>query len=328
MNDFERQIAEFSTQWHDATPTLVLHTSGSTGRPKPIRVSKSAMRASAVRTCQALSLPRGITSLLCMPMAYVAGRMVCVRAWEWDMRLIVVPPSLHPFATLDEVPYFAAMTPMQVYETLRVPDEAARLMQVSVLLIGGGALSPSITTALAHHPGAYSTYGMTETLSHIALRHVSQNTYRPLAGVTLQRDDRGCLIVSDTHTGVANLVTNDLVDIQADGRFRILGRADNTICSGALKWQIEDLETRLSDLPVPIQVTAVPDTRLGEAIVLLYVSASDTADDASLLLEACRLRLPRHALPRHLVPVAELPQTPTGKPDRPRARTIARAYLS
>ncbi len=69
---------------------------------------------------------------------------------------------------------FTAMTPMQVYNTLQVPEERERLMQVKHLIIGGGAIDEALEADLRLFPNAvWSTYGMTETLSHIALRRIS-----------------------------------------------------------------------------------------------------------------------------------------------------------
>lgn len=318
MTPFQQQIETFRREWESDAPTLTLQTSGSTGTPKRISVKKNYMAASARRTCKALDVQAGNTSLLCMPVDYIAGRMVCVRAWECGLQLLAVEPSLHPLAALVEAPYFAAMTPAQVFETLLVPQEASLLRDTRVLLIGGGAVSESVAKALGDMPGAWSTYGMTETLSHIALRHISETAYKPLPEVSLALDGRGCLVVTDPVTGVSELATNDLAELTADGRFRILGRADNTICSGGLKWQIEDLESRLETLPVPYQITAVPDERLGEAVALLY--AGEALQDE--LEGLCKKLLPKHALPRRYLHVPDLPLTRTGKPDRKAARQL------
>ncbi len=334
MKTIEQQIAAFREIWDDGSPALTLHTSGSTGVPKEIRVEKAKMQASAVRTCRFLGIPQGVTTLLCMPLDFVAGRMVCVRAWACGLQIVAVPPSLHPLATLDESPYFAAMTPAQVYETLQVPGEARLLRGINVLLIGGGAVGDDLVNALRDMPGAWCTYGMTETLSHIALKHIAAPYFEPLPGVTLGTDERGCLVVSDTCTGVSQMVTNDIVEYRQDGSFRVLGRADNVICSGGLKWQIEDLESQLAALPSRYAVTAVPDERLGEAIVLLYECPPDKVQNAELrtaygqeLREQCQALLPKHALPRYFVPVRKLPKTATGKPDRAEARRLAQLAM-
>ena len=329
MTSIQQGIIDFKRVWFNDDPTLLLRTSGSTGVPKTIRVHKKHMVASAHRTCETLGIEAGATTLLCMPVAYIAGRMVCVRAWECGLRLIAVDPSLHPLSALTAPPDFAAMTPAQVYETLQVPREAELLRRIRFLLIGGGAIGVSVAEALQAFEGVWSTYGMTETLSHIALRRLSEReeAYQPLKGVSLQLDERGCLVVTDPIVGVANLVTNDLAELLPNGRFRLKGRADNTICSGGLKWQIEALENLLATLPVPFQITAVPDERLGEAIVLFYARPQNQTFTELSLREACVKLLPRHALPRYYICLSQIPQTPTGKPDRASARRLAKECL-
>ncbi len=174
---------------------MLVHTSGSTGKPKPMWVEKKRMAHSARTTCRFLGLKRGDTALLCLSLDYIAGKMMAVRAIEWGLNLVCVEPSGHPLSTINverltinegsllEPPLrgrqegafsFAAMTPMQVYNTLQVPEERERLMQVKHLIIGGGAIDEALEAELRLFPNAvWSTYGMTETLSHIALRRIS-----------------------------------------------------------------------------------------------------------------------------------------------------------
>lgn len=165
---------QFISDWQSPSPTLLVHTSGSTGKPKPMLVEKSRMEASARITCRFLGLQPGDTALLCMPLDYIAGKMVCVRSLVWNLRLIRVEPCGHPLQHLDEVPTFAAMVPMQVYNSLQADNELRMLKQIKHLIIGGGAISHELEATLRTFPNAvWSTYGMTETLSHIALRRLS-----------------------------------------------------------------------------------------------------------------------------------------------------------
>ena len=186
---------EFLDEWNNGSDRMLVHTSGSTGKPKPIWVEKKRMAHSARTTCRFLGLKRGDTALLCLSLDYIAGKMMAVRAIEWGLNLICVEPSGHPLSTinverltinegsLSEPPprgrqdgafSFAAMTPMQVYNTLQVPEERERLMQVKHLIIGGGAIDEALEAELRLFPNAvWSTYGMTETLSHIAMRRIN-----------------------------------------------------------------------------------------------------------------------------------------------------------
>lgn len=181
-------LKEFIDEWNNDEPTVLVHTSGSTGKPKPLRVEKLRMAASAHITCAFLGLQRGDTALLCMPLDYIAGKMVVVRSLVCGLRLLTVEPCGHPLRGLSEAPVFAAMVPLQVYNSLQVEEERALLRQIKHLIIGGGAVSSEMAAELRHFPNAvWSTYGMTETLSHIALRRLSgeeaSDWYEPFEGV-------------------------------------------------------------------------------------------------------------------------------------------------
>ena len=165
------ELNKFLAEWHNDNPRILVHTSGSTGKPKPLMVEKRRMLNSARITCDFLGLKPGDTALLCMPLDYIAGKMMVVRSLQRDLRLTSVRPSSHPLAD-ETLPSFtfAAMVPMQVYNTLKVPCERERLMRIRHLIIGGGAISDELAQMIKPLPNAvWSTYGMTETLSHIAL---------------------------------------------------------------------------------------------------------------------------------------------------------------
>lgn len=318
-------LDEFLSDWHSASPTLLVHTSGSTGRPKPLIVEKRRMEASARITCRFLGLSEGDTALLCMPLDYIAGKMMVVRALTCGLRLVSVEPSSHPLAALADPPTFAAMVPLQVYETLKVPEERAKLARIRHLIVGGGAVSAALEAELQQLPcAAWSTYGMTETLSHIALRRLNgpeaSPWYTPFEGVGVSLSPDGCLVIDAPAVCAAPLTTNDCALLSPDGcHFRIVGRKDNTICSGGIKIQIEEAERLLAPvLTDAYMVTWRPDARLGQAVVLLT-----EATDAEAVLAACRRALPRHWVPRSIVHVAALPLTETGKPARQQARLIA-----
>lgn len=99
--DIHAALQAFLDEWHDGRPTVGVQTSGSTGTPKHMQVEKCRMEASARLTCSFLGLQRGDTALLCMPLQYIAGKMVVVRSLVWGLRLVTVQPSGHPLADVD-----------------------------------------------------------------------------------------------------------------------------------------------------------------------------------------------------------------------------------
>lgn len=317
MSDVETFLAE----WRSPSPLLLVHTSGSTGKPKALWVEKSRMRASARLTCDALGLRSGDTALLCMPLGYIAGKMMVARAEERGLRLISVTPSNHPLADVAEHIDFAAMVPSQVWCSLQEPLERERLRAIGTLIIGGGAVSRQLEHALRTFPGAvFSTYGMTETLSHIALRRLSgaaaSKWYEPMPGVSVATDAECRLVIDAPAVCALRLVTNDIAEIDGDGRhFRIIGRRDNVIVCGGVKLHIEEIEERLRQaLTSPFCVTKRADEKFGEVPVLLTTAPVPPG--------AFRFLTP-YSRPKAVVEVAAIPQTATGKTDRAAARRLA-----
>jgi len=326
-------LAQFMAEWHDAADTVTVHTSGSTGVPKLLRVEKRRMLASARATCDALGLRQGDSALLCMSLDYIAGKMMVVRALERGLRLVVTEPGGHPLAGVGEPIDFAAMVPLQVYNSLQVPQEAERLRRIRHLLIGGGPLNGELELRLRGLPNAvWHTYAMTETLSHIALRRVSGSGatpwFTPMQGIALSQTSDGCLVIDAPHLCPQTLVTHDVVELQVgqDGggqRFKVLGRVDNVIISGGVKIHIEQVEEALArHLQVPFAITRKPDARLGECVVLMLQGG-----DAEAAVEVCRQALPRYWQPREVVQVERIPMTATGKPARALIEQLARDKL-
>lgn len=329
--DFKSRLRIFISAWNSRKDTMEVQTSGSTGTPKKLAVRKSCMKASAEMTCDFLHLKEGDTALLCMPLNYIAGKMMVVRSLVRKLRLQAVAPSSHPFKELHYAPDFVAMTPMQVYETLKIPRERSLLKRVKHLIIGGGAVNKELQLLLQDFPNeVWSTYGMTETLSHIALRRLNgkdrSDTYIPFKGITVSLTHEGCLVINAPMLCPHPLTTNDIAEIEADGSFRILGRKDNVICSGGIKIQTEEIERKLETLPVPYMITAVPDEKFGEAVTLLYTESTPELKIGDIR-ELCSQLLSKYERPRHYIRTAGLPVTETGKPARMEARELAICLL-
>ena len=321
-------LEDFFSEWNNDSDRVLVHTSGSTGKPKPMMVEKKRMLNSARITCDFLGLKPGDTALLCMSLDYIAGKMVVVRSIERHLHLISVSPSGHPLKDINEEITFAAMVPMQVYNTLQVPEERERLTHIRHLIIGGGAIDASLEKELRSLPGniaIWSTYGMTETLSHIALRRINgaeaSEWYQPFDSVKISQADEGCLVIEAPLVCAETLVTNDIVEIESyiynkveKLRFRIKGRKDNVICSGGIKIQIEEVEEFLKPhLEKPFMLAKKKDEKFGEIAVLL------SEDKGIKKVEATIRRLlsdHKYWIPREFLHVDHLPLTETGKPKR------------
>lgn len=352
-------LDEFLEEWNSNCPYVEVKTSGSTGEPKVMHVEKQRMLASARITCDFLGLKPGDTALLCMSLDYIAGKMMVVRAMERGLRLVTVEPSGHPLATQicrewdlrknlgeEQGITFAAMVPMQVYNSLQVPDERERLKMIKHLIIGGGAIDEALAKELKTFPNhVWSTYGMTETLSHIALRRLSgleaTEWYTPFPSVKVNLNDEGCLVIDAPEVCQERLVTNDIAELAtqrgqspmcsassahegqspcvANVPFKILGRKDNVICSGGIKIQAEEVERMLkAHLHVPYLISKRPDEKFGEAVVLL------TEGDVDEAQEVCERVLDKYQRPKAYVHVDEIPLTETKKPARRQAELLVK----
>lgn len=338
-------VNDFLQEWNSPSETLLVHTSGSTGKPKPMWVEKQRMLNSAHITCDFLGLRPGDSALLCMSLDYIAGKMMVVRSIERKLRLFSVKPSGHPLsdeslAKMVEMDFdFVAMVPMQVYNTLQVPQERERLSRIKHLIIGGGAIDDALAEELRSLPGAvWSTFGMTETLSHIALRRLNgeeaSEWYQPFDCVGVSLNGEGCLVIDAPLVCSEPLVTNDIAEIKQQEAssvasscseasssskvsfphvlFRIKGRKDNVICSGGIKIQIEEVENLLRQhLDAPFLLAKKKDEKFGEIAVLVTESGDLEGVEA-----ICRQVLPKYWVPRQYLHFDQLPMTETGKPKR------------
>lgn len=319
-------LDEFLTEWNNELDMIFVHTSGSTGNPKPMYVEKKRMLNSARITCDFLGLCPGDTAFLCMPLDYIAGKMLVVRSIERKLNLVSVSPSGHPLKDISlsfDKPSLAAMVPLQVYNSLNVAAEAETLRSFTHLIIGGGAIDDELAKALRSFPNhVWSTYGMTETLSHIALRRLNgdgaSEWYTPFDSVDVSQNEDGCLVIDAPLVHDGKLVTNDIVELK-DGKFRILGRKDNVICSGGIKIQMEEVERALrSYMESNFMITKRSDKKFGEIVVLI------TENDNIAEVEAiCKRVLPKYWCPHDYLYVESIPLTETGKLARVKALSLA-----
>ena len=312
---WRHSIGEFIAQWLDETESIVVKTSGSTGEPKLISVSKQAMVLSAQKTIHFFSLEPRTRALLCLPASYIAGRMMLVRAFvgQWDLHF--VQPNDLPEALGDDSVYdMAALVPLQLEQLLATGFNFSR---IKTIIVGGAPCSNALRGSLAGS-NIWETYGMTETVSHIALRKMGEAWFYPLQDVFLSVDARGCLCIDAPGITDSPLTTNDVVDLQPDGRFRFLGRADHVINSGGIKHFPEELEKKLAVcLEVPFVILGLPDALLGEKIVL--VVEADVVDEAGIL-EKLKTLLDKYEIPKAVMALNPFPHTGNGKIDRPAIR--------
>lgn len=257
----------------DDSNTLQVQTSGSTGIPKKILISKKAMLNSAQATGEFFNLPAKTKALHCLSSDFIAGKMMWVRALYLGWHLKVVPPQSNPLRDSISVFDFAAMVPLQAQKSL------SELHRIDKLIIGGGSISYTLEKELLKlKTSVFQTYGMTETLTHIAVKKLTNkatNLYKSLPNVKLSLDARGCLIIDAANISDNTIITNDLVNFHSSTQFEWLGRIDHVINSGGIKLFPEQIEKKLAPyIHKPFIITSVPDILLGEKVILLIESSS------------------------------------------------------
>lgn len=316
MPDWEREIAEFLDEWNNELPYINMHTSGSTGEAKDIKLSKELMRESAERTLKLFNLQEGDHILLCLPVRYVAGKMMIVRALEGGLNLHASPPTSTPLRNVQGKFRFAAMIPLQVIQTLK--DDAKDLSRIEHLIIGGAALPAEVQLKLSELKGNfYETYGMTETATHVAIRKVSKNpeqAFEALPGIRFSINEEECLKISFEGKSTFELQTRDSVKLIDDQHFIWLGRVDHIINSGGIKLHPEILENKLSGiLNQRFYLVGVADKLLGQKLVLIVEGLTPDKTELNILKSQIEKRLDKYEVPKEIHFVKRFFETPNHK---------------
>ncbi len=317
LSDWEKAIYLFLQEWFSPTDRIEVQTSGSTGEPKVLHVSKQMMRVSASKTLHFLQLKPEETALLCLSANYIAGKMMIVRAIIGGLKLYAIEPTSAPLRhselnTQSPVCFdFSAMVPVQVFEEM---NNNFSLNKIKKLLIGGGAVSADLENKLQSLSCiCYETYGMTETVSHIALRQLNGNNkqafFSPMDDISVSTDKRGCIIISAPGLLDNPLHTNDLAIITENGQFRITGRIDNIINCGGVKIQPEAIEQKIGlFFKKPFLISSIKNKKWGESLVL--VSEEKMEND---ILSKINKLLPPSQQIHHCTTLTEIPQTSSSK---------------
>jgi O-succinylbenzoic acid--CoA ligase len=326
----------FCQQWLAGAEEFTLATSGSTGPPKLVTLTRTQLAASARLTGQALGLRAGMRALACLNPAYIAGTMMLVRGLVLDLELWLVPPSgpplaaFAPLAGAEALPlHFAALVPLQIQNLLAEAEVNLPILnQMQAIIVGGAPVEANLEAALQTIAApVYATYGMTETVSHVALRRLNgpgrTSVYTALPGLNFGQDDRGCLVIHAKALGLPEaLATNDQVELLSPTTFRWLGRADWVINSGGVKIQPEVVEAAAGQLLGPRfpasrwVAVGLPHPTLGQQLVLVLEGPPWPPTRQAEFLAALGQHLPRYQRPKALQFCPQFPETATRKTDR------------
>ena len=323
-NEFEEKVISFLQEWFSSSETVSVQTSGSTGIPKVFEIEKKRMLNSAKMTCDFLGLKERDIALLCLPVQYISGKMMLVRAIERKLKLIITTPTSTP--EISENIDFCAMTPLQVQNSLD------NIHLIKNLIIGGAAVSENLKSQLTssiQHPASnkiYETYGMSETLSHIALKQIApvqEEYFTVFDNVEISVDERNCLKISAPKLNPEVLQTNDIVELkhfdsaqQCDNKqFKFLGRFDNMINSGGVKIFAEELENLVKKhISQDLVFIGKPDEILGEKLVLVIEDASTPLSMTEINSQISNFKFEnKFHIPKEILFLEKFPRAENGK---------------
>ncbi len=319
--DFEREALAFCHAWRNGQTEFRFHTSGSTGTPKPIDVHREAMIASATATGTWLNLAADDVVLACLPIQYIAGAMVLVRALVWNMRVCLVEPSVNPLLDLNPISiHLASFVPNQWHAILASSVNLHDYFSESKgILLGGASLPENLAKSTIELPfPIFETYGMTETVSHVAYKKPLESHFCLLDSIEADIDERQCLRLKGSVTANAWVQTNDRVTLGNHRKFEYLGRYDRVINSAGRKIQPEKLEQCISKImPSDFEffIDSLPDEQLGNKAYLFY-SGQFSENAKEELLIALKHQFESWELPKAFIYLSEFQFTPTGKIDR------------
>ncbi len=316
-------IYQFLSDWFNTNDFVIVQTSGSTGKPKPISLKKEFMINSAKATGVFFDLEENTTALLCLSTDYIAGKMMLVRALTLGWSIDVVAPTSKVEITKDYD--FSAMVPLQLRSSL------VSIHKIKKLIVGGGVVANDLIEAIQDKSTEiFATYGMTETITHIAVKKLNnvisndseKSHYKTLPNVQLSQDNRNCLIIDASKVSEEKVVTNDVVRLISKTEFEWLGRYDNVINSGGVKLHPEKIEEKLSKvISNRFYVTGVPDQKLGEKLILLVEGEkNDVISNEVRNL----LGLTKYEIPKEIYFVDKFIETETKKIQRKKTLDLVR----
>lgn len=313
--EWQMDVYRFILDFLSETEFILQQTSGSTGTPKTIQLSKQAMLKSAENTIEFFNLGKNQTAVLCLPVKYIAGKMMIVRAFLAEMNLILIKPaSLPDFSNLGKID-FCAMVPMQAAKLL----EQNKWPDIKTLILGGAETNPELTEKLqAVETNVFETYGMAETCSHVALKQINgknpEEHFTTLPEIKISLDNRDCLEIEVPFLN-EKIITNDIVELVSENKFSWIGRFDSIINSGGIKIQPEILEKKIGGiLQKPCVILGTPDQLLGQKVVLIIETSAP--DDPKQILAKLDPFIDKKMLPKTIRFINEFPRNKSYKIDR------------
>jgi o-succinylbenzoate---CoA ligase len=325
--DYEQKVIDFCKKWLAGQNEFIIQTSGSTGEPKPIVLTRIQMIASAKLTGKTFGLKAGDKALVCLNVEYIAGMMMLVRGMELGLILTIIEPSSNPFEHLENQSFdFFAFVPLQFQKLLENEKNIEILNASKSIIVGGAAVNEVLENEIQKlYVPVFSTYGMTETVSHIAIRRLNgdkkNDNFQILEGVKTGIDDRNCLNIISESSNNELIQTNDIVEIVSQKEFKLIGRFDNIINSGGVKIQLERVEKLIEKEikllnPKRYFAYGISDEKLGQKLVLFVEGEEVNNEIKAAFFKNIQSIVSKYEVPKEIYFVKKFIETPTGKVDK------------
>ena len=333
LNELEKKYPEsknllqFIRDWQNNNPMYSFETSGSTGKPKKIIIQRDQIQSSAEATIQYLGLQNQDQVLLCLNPNFIASIMMVARCIINNMDLHVQRPASNPLETLRAEINFASFVPFQIYRMIE-DNNIDQLKSIKNILIGGAPLSNSAFEVLASlDTNIYLTYGMTETVSHIALMPVkgshSDANFQIIPGIEIDQDADLCLKIKGKVTNNQWIQTNDVIEIKNEKEFKWIGRRDDVINSGGIKIHPEQIEKTLQEiLSFPFIISWRENEKLGRECIIISENHEISQGQLTLIKEMIENKFSKFHIPKSANSVHQFPRTESGKLKREAIRLL------
>lgn len=316
---WQQSFWNFIKTWLNNNDYVEVKTSGSTGTPKIIRLDKKRMIASAKATGDFFGLKPNDKALLCLPCDYIAGKMMVVRAMVLGLNLYSVEPTGNPLEKVENEGFqFGAMIPLQVLNSLK--NHRNKFENIEKMIIGGGVVDSSLLNKLQRVQNqCFATYGMTETITHVAVKTLNgtkkTNLYQALQNVEFSKDKRDCLIINAPYLSENQIITNDIVKLYSKSNFEWLGRFDNVINTGGIKVNPEQIEQKIEPfIDSDFFIASANDEKLGSKVIL--VIENERKINLNLLKKQFQTVLSKFEMPKLIYVLPQFERTETGKIQR------------
>lgn len=323
-SNFEKKIFKIIYDWIIGKQYFIFKTSGSTGKPKEIKIHRERILISVKNTKEFLKLHNNMNSLLCISVDHIGGFMMLIRALEIGMNIYIIEPTSNPFNNIHDKNMdfdFSAFVPLQISQAIR-ENKLYYLGNISKVIIGGSSINSSIEEKLKNlNNQIYSAYGMTETISHIALRKVGSKYFNTIGDIKVKKDNRNCLVINGNITNYNDLITNDIAEIISDTEFIIKGRIDDIINSGSYKILIENLEKVIEEYFHSINyfnnffIGKLNDEKFGETCNL-FIEDKENKKIINDLLIFLKNRVNKYEIPKNIFFIEKFEYTQSSKIDK------------